>query len=203
MIRRPTRCRRIDTIKAQPAKIERIDERIDRANRIPLVDKVIEAVRQQRRLSPIRPFNEPLHRLPPQIARRIITATAFSRSQGQNRRRAHVRFWGTSGIDRHRSASLCARSRHEADFLCYGTLPFTTQAVAAYDRARQRPAFPGFRSAQSGYLLPASRTEMCVEGHHRYCASAAKRDFSRSTKEPGLGVPGKERKSIWESGLAR
>jgi len=88
MIRGPTSCRRIDTIKAQLAKIERIDERIDRANRIALVDKIIEAFRQQRRLSPISPFNEPLHRLPPQIARRIITATAFLRSQGHSRRSA-------------------------------------------------------------------------------------------------------------------
>ena len=37
----------IDTIKAQLAKIERIDERIDCANRVALVDKVIEAFRQQ------------------------------------------------------------------------------------------------------------------------------------------------------------
>ena len=47
MIRRPTGRRRIDTIKAQLAKIERIDERIDRANRVAIVDKVIEAFRQQ------------------------------------------------------------------------------------------------------------------------------------------------------------
>ena len=47
MIRGPTSCRRIDTIKAQLAKIERIDERIHRANRIAIVDKVIEAFRQQ------------------------------------------------------------------------------------------------------------------------------------------------------------
>src|SRR5436189_6355611 len=90
---RPTRCRRIDTIKAQLAKIERIDERIDRANRIALVDKVIEAFWQQRRLSPISPFNEPLHRLPPQIARRSITAIAFLRSQGHLRRMTNVQSW--------------------------------------------------------------------------------------------------------------
>ena len=85
MIGRPTGCRRLDTLEAQLAKIERIDERIDRANRIALVDPVIEAFRQQRRLTPIRPFNEALHRSPPQIARRIIAETAFSRSQGQKR----------------------------------------------------------------------------------------------------------------------
>ena len=61
-------------------------------SRVALVDPVIEAVRQQRRLLALGPFNEPLHRLPPQIARRIISATAFSRTQGQNGSRADQAF---------------------------------------------------------------------------------------------------------------
>src|SRR5215813_10455340 len=42
------------------------NESVDHANRIALVNPVIEAFRQQRRLRPIRPCNEALHQIPPQ-----------------------------------------------------------------------------------------------------------------------------------------
>ena len=42
-------------------EIKRIDERIDHANRIFLLDPVVELLRQKRRLPPICPLDEPLH----------------------------------------------------------------------------------------------------------------------------------------------
>jgi hypothetical protein len=43
---------------------KRIDEGIDRPNRIDLIDEVIEAFGQQRRLPTVRTFNEALHPYP-------------------------------------------------------------------------------------------------------------------------------------------
>jgi hypothetical protein len=51
----------------------------------PMIDPVIQAFRQQRRLIAISPFNESLHQSPPQIARPHIPDSTFSRSQGQAR----------------------------------------------------------------------------------------------------------------------
>ena len=50
--------RRLDILETQIAEIERVDERIDRTNRIAFIDPVIEAFRQQRRLPAIRPRYE-------------------------------------------------------------------------------------------------------------------------------------------------
>src|SRR5262249_15826789 len=83
MIGRPPRRRRFDPVKAQLSNIQCIDEGIDHANRIALVNPVIEAFRQKRRLRPIRPCNEALHQFPRRIIRRILAAPAFSHSQGQ------------------------------------------------------------------------------------------------------------------------
>ena len=60
------RCR-IDAIEPEIAEFQRIDEHIDRANRIALFHPIIKAFRQQRRLLPIRPLNETLHQSPPAI----------------------------------------------------------------------------------------------------------------------------------------
>src|SRR5215475_10296398 len=87
MIRWPPRRRWLDALKAQLGKIQGIDEGIDHANRIALVNPVIEAFRQQRRLRTIRPGNEALHLFPRRIIRRILAAPAFSHSQGQSRSR--------------------------------------------------------------------------------------------------------------------
>ena len=78
MIGGPTRRRRLNTFKPKMRQVERIDH----ANGIALIDPVIKAFRQQRRLPAIRPFNEALHPIPPQIARRIVADSMFSRSQG-------------------------------------------------------------------------------------------------------------------------
>jgi hypothetical protein len=64
MIRRPAGRCRIDAIEPEVAKFQRIDEHIDRAYRIALVDPIIKAFRQQRRLLAIRPLNKTLHQPP-------------------------------------------------------------------------------------------------------------------------------------------
>ncbi|MDB5603567.1 MAG: hypothetical protein JWP25_467, partial [Bradyrhizobium sp.] len=64
----------------------RIDEHIHRANRIALVDPIIKAVRQQRRLLAIRPLNETLHH-PPGFSKGTIASIGFSHGLGQGRLR--------------------------------------------------------------------------------------------------------------------
>src|ERR1700730_1684069 len=67
MVRRPAGRCRINAIEPEVAQFQRIHEHIDRANRIALVNPIIEAFRQQRRLLAIRPLNETLHHFPPTI----------------------------------------------------------------------------------------------------------------------------------------
>jgi hypothetical protein len=64
MVGRSPGRRRLHAVKAQIRQIQRIDERIDDANRITLIDEIIEAFRQQRPLPAICPRNEALHRSP-------------------------------------------------------------------------------------------------------------------------------------------
>jgi hypothetical protein len=71
------RCR-LNTVEPEVGEIERVDERIDHANRIVLVDPIIEALRQKRRLSPICSLDEPLHDHPRRIIKGIIAAPVFS-----------------------------------------------------------------------------------------------------------------------------
>jgi hypothetical protein len=91
MVRRPAGRRRIYAIEPKVAQFQRIDEHIDRANRIALVDPIIEAFRQQRRLLAIRPLNKTLHRFPRRFSSRIIASTRFSHSLGHNRTHATQR----------------------------------------------------------------------------------------------------------------
>ena len=53
------------TIEAERGEIQHVDEGIDRANRIVLVDVVVDRIRQQRRLGPIRSLDEPPHPILP------------------------------------------------------------------------------------------------------------------------------------------
>jgi hypothetical protein len=76
------RCR-LDTIEPEASQIQRIDEGVDHANRILLVDPVVEAFRQKRRLSPICSLDKPLHDHPRRIIRGIIEWRFFSHSQGR------------------------------------------------------------------------------------------------------------------------
>ena len=58
------RCR-LDAFEAEISQIERIDKAINYTNGIALLDPLIEAFRQQRRLSAIGTLNEALHESPP------------------------------------------------------------------------------------------------------------------------------------------
>ena len=78
----PPSCCRLDTVEPEVGEIERIDEGVDGANRIVLVDPIIEALRQKCRLSPICSLDEPLHDHPRRIIRGIITTPVFSHTQG-------------------------------------------------------------------------------------------------------------------------
>src|SRR4030095_7517313 len=69
MIAWPSRRRGLDPREPKCTQIKRIDESIDRTNRIDLIDEVIEAFGQQRRLPTVHPLNEALHPIPPQTAR--------------------------------------------------------------------------------------------------------------------------------------
>jgi hypothetical protein len=64
MIGRPPRYLRLHPCEPELGKIERIDERVDYPNRIILVDPVIKAFGQQRRLPAIRAFDKALHSIP-------------------------------------------------------------------------------------------------------------------------------------------
>ena len=99
MIRRATRRRRIDAIEPEIAQIERVDEHIDRANRIAFVDPVIEAFRQQRHLPAIRPLHECRHPRLRRFSRRIIAETEFSHSLGQNSPSSYRNDHGRSSFD--------------------------------------------------------------------------------------------------------
>jgi hypothetical protein len=67
VVRGPTSCRRLHSLKAHLSQIERIDKHIDHANRVALVNEVIEAFGQQRPLPTIRLFNEAPHQFPHRI----------------------------------------------------------------------------------------------------------------------------------------
>jgi len=64
MIAWPSRRRRLDPGEAKYAQIKRIDEGIDRTNRIDLIDEIIEAFGQQRRLPTVHTLNQALHPCP-------------------------------------------------------------------------------------------------------------------------------------------
>ncbi len=61
MIARPPRRLRHSATEPETAQIELIDENIDHPNRIVFVDPVLQALREQRALSPIHTLDKPLH----------------------------------------------------------------------------------------------------------------------------------------------
>src|SRR5262249_22056478 len=69
MIRRPARRFRLDSAKPKRSQIKLLDKDIDHSNGVVLADPVFRALRKQRALPAIDPFNETLHPIPPQIAR--------------------------------------------------------------------------------------------------------------------------------------
>jgi hypothetical protein len=48
-----------DAVEAEPREVEHIDDGVDHPNRVLLSDVILDRVRQQRRLSPIRALDEP------------------------------------------------------------------------------------------------------------------------------------------------
>jgi hypothetical protein len=46
MVRRPTSCRRLNPFEAHLGQIERFDKRIDHANRVALINEIVEAFGQ-------------------------------------------------------------------------------------------------------------------------------------------------------------
>jgi hypothetical protein len=72
MIRRALRRRRGCPIETHFRQIKRIDKHVDHANRVALVNEIIETFGQQRRLPTIRLFNEAPYQLPPQNHERIL-----------------------------------------------------------------------------------------------------------------------------------
>jgi hypothetical protein len=65
VVGRPACRRRLDALEAEIGQIERVDKAINHTNGIALLDPLIKAFRQQRRLSAIGPLNEALHESPP------------------------------------------------------------------------------------------------------------------------------------------
>jgi hypothetical protein len=66
----------LNAIEPEVAEFQRIDEHIDRSNRITLVDPIIKAFRQQRRLLAIRPLNETFN-IPSRFSKGIIASIGF------------------------------------------------------------------------------------------------------------------------------
>jgi len=67
MIRRPASRRRRNSTEAHLGQIKRIDKLVDRANRVVLINEIIEAFRQQCPLPTIRLLNEAPHQFPLRI----------------------------------------------------------------------------------------------------------------------------------------
>src|ERR1700736_1507812 len=71
---------RIDAFKAEIAQIQRLNEHIDRANRIVFVNPIVKAFWQQRRLPAIQPRHEARHQLPRRTSKGIKAWQEFSHS---------------------------------------------------------------------------------------------------------------------------
>ena len=141
MIRRPAGRCRIDAVKPEVAQFQRIHEHIDRANRIALVDPIIEAFRQQRRLLAIRPLNETLHHFPGQFSKEIIASTGFSHSLGHQRTDIQVSWRSALAL----KADLTSTDCHFVPPSHYLTTlpipPAATKAAGAKTPGRVRAVF--------------------------------------------------------------
>jgi hypothetical protein len=69
---------RNDAVEPEVVEIKRLDEHVNCANRIAIVDPVIEAFRQQRRLLVIHPMNEARCQFPHRFSKGIIASMGFS-----------------------------------------------------------------------------------------------------------------------------
>src|SRR5690348_12303841 len=111
MISRPPSLRRLDPFEAELGEIERIDERVDRSNRVVLVDPVVQAFRKQRALAAIYSLDKALHPIPRKSrwnrTSRVTSGGTFSHGLGQTRPFAAVCAQVSStATSRHWSARL-------------------------------------------------------------------------------------------------
>ena len=83
MIGRPAGRQRLDPVEPEAAKIELIDEDVDRPNRVVVADPVFQALRKQRALAAIDTLDKTLHQTLPPKHERIITPSTFLHSLGQ------------------------------------------------------------------------------------------------------------------------
>jgi hypothetical protein len=72
MIGRPAGRLRTDPRETEIGQIKPTNKNVDNANRIVLVDPILQALRKQRALGAILPFNEALHPDPPQNGTGIL-----------------------------------------------------------------------------------------------------------------------------------
>jgi hypothetical protein len=86
VVGRAARRGRLDAFEAEIGQIERVDNAINHTNGIALLDLLIEAFRQQRRLSAIGTLNEALAEPPSANRQAIYSRQLVSRSQGHLRR---------------------------------------------------------------------------------------------------------------------
>src|SRR5216684_1325521 len=99
MVRRPAGRCRIDTVKPEVAEFQRIDEHIDRPNRIALVDPILKAFWQQRRLPAIQSRHKACHQIPRRFSTRSWHGKSFHTAwtpNGTNSARAAVLACGIS-----------------------------------------------------------------------------------------------------------
>ena len=101
MIGRPAGRQRLDPVEPEAAKIELIDEDVDRPNRVVVADPVFQALRKQRALAAIDTLDKTLHQTLPPKHERIITPSTFLHSLGHLQTSSElvsdVRFGAASG----------------------------------------------------------------------------------------------------------
>jgi hypothetical protein len=148
MISRPTGLGGIHALKAQFPQIERVDEGINHTNRIALVDPVIEAFRQQRRLPPIRPRNEPRHPIPRRFSSRIITGPEVLTQPGSEMPQpasaaGRQKSSRANGLDRPKSGHL-PRARYLAPVTLEDASRAVGQELGVAGGRQEAPNPPGF-----------------------------------------------------------
>ena len=117
-----------DTVEAERCEIKRIDEGIDYASRVVIANVVVNRLRQERRLRPIRSLDEPSHPLLPHLLARIVQC--FGRWGAFSHRLWRLRTLPKSGGD---PGSQVSRER-------------TLSALRLFERGDARTCFRSSRS---------------------------------------------------------
>jgi hypothetical protein len=123
-------CRlRIDPAEIECTEIKLLDKHVNYANRVVLVDPIIQAFGKQRRLPAIYPLDEALHRdLPPKIASELYHAGRFHTAWVELSRSAAVIRMATLG-------RLGCYARGRAIRICHGR---------SLDHGERHPLLEGF-----------------------------------------------------------